>query len=318
MKKRLEGSGIVFIEELEQNLEPKYQRYITNEYRRLPVGQLFITSHSPDIISNFGYDRIHSLSSESAISLQCELVTTDIKDIHRVNKKDFISALMSTSVLLVEGDSEYESFPLYSYHCGNLFNKYDIEIIRIGGKGKFKQYIDMFRRFGKTVYVLLDNDADARSQLNNASRTATAVFISQNCYEDLIMSSIPAISGSLDELIPFPVIRDKLLSIASYDYENSEHKDNKKKAVNDYMTQNSIDATQISSYNDLCTYAPLLQYILHDSFASAYFARTIANLIIELGTCPAFFSKLADHLSPTGKKLDIYDNDHTNVFRLNG
>lgn len=318
MKRRLEGSGIVFIEELEQNLEPKYQRYITNEYRKLSVGQLFITSHSPDIICNFEYDHIHSLSAEKAIQLQGELDIADVKDIHRVNKKDFISALMSTSVLLVEGDSEYESFPIYSYHCGNTLNKYDIEIIRIGGKGNFKQYIDIFKKFGKVVYVLLDDDIDAKSQINTASVTADAVFVSQCCYEDLIIPHITSIAGNLDELVPFSIVIDKLKAIKSYDHENAARKDSKKKAVRDYILQSGVDIEKIESYVDLCSFVPLIKYVLHDSLASAYFARSIASILIESGNCPSFFTALAEHLSPSGKKLAIYSGDYTNVFKLNG
>lgn len=317
MKKRLEGSGIVFIEELEQNLEPKFQRYIIDEYKKLSVGQLFITSHSPDVISHFNYNCIYSLGPDKAVCLQTELGTTELKDIHRTNKKEFISALMSTTVLLVEGDSEYESFPIYSYHCDNILSKYDIEVIRTGGKGKFEQYIKAFKKFGKTVYVLLDNDSDAIVQINIASASADIVFISQNCYEDLIIPNILIIAEKLNELFDFSVIKNKLFDLANYDNEASKHKDNKKKVTHDYIVQQCIDISTINSYTDLCSYRPLISYILHDSFASAYFARAVANLFIETGNCPSFFMKMMEHIAPKGNKLCTV-NGYQNVFELNG
>ena len=69
MKKKLEGSGIVFIEELEQSLEPKNQRYIADEYRKLNAGQIFITSHSVDVISHFDYKNIYIVLESGALQL---------------------------------------------------------------------------------------------------------------------------------------------------------------------------------------------------------------------------------------------------------
>jgi predicted ATP-dependent endonuclease of OLD family len=104
---------------------------------------------------------------------------------------------MSATILLVEGDSEYESFPIYSYHCGKIFSVHDIEIVRVGGKGKFEKYINIFKKFGKTVYVLIDNDPDSTRKIKDISKIADVIFVSQNSYEDLIFPYITIIADKL-------------------------------------------------------------------------------------------------------------------------
>ena len=99
MKKKLEGKGIVFIEELEQNLEPKNQIYILDQYKKLEVGQLFITSHSPDIIESFDYSNIYFMN-DNKINQLFELIGKDIlKEICKANKKSFIASVMSKRVV---------------------------------------------------------------------------------------------------------------------------------------------------------------------------------------------------------------------------
>ncbi|MBR0342926.1 MAG: AAA family ATPase, partial [Oscillospiraceae bacterium] len=132
MKKKLEGAGIVFIEELEQSLEPKNQRYIAEEYRKLNVGQLFITSHSVDIISRFGYKNIFVVLPTEAKRLFEGQSDSFMKEVTRTNRKDYISSLMANNILLVEGESELGSFPIYSFVNGLSFSYLDIEILRVG------------------------------------------------------------------------------------------------------------------------------------------------------------------------------------------
>ena len=112
MKKKLEGAGIVFIEELEQSLEPKNQKYIADEYRKLKAGQIFITSHSVDIISHFDYNNIFIVLESGAKCLFESQSATFIKEVTRTNKKSFIASLMCEKILLVEGESELGAFPI--------------------------------------------------------------------------------------------------------------------------------------------------------------------------------------------------------------
>lgn len=318
MKKKLDGAGMVFVEELEQNLEPKHQRYIADEYKNLNIGQLFVTSHSPDVISHFDYTCIYSLFLQKTYCLTQKLCSDDLKHIHRLNKKDFISALMASKILLVEGDSEYESFPIYSNSYDTILSEHDIEIVRIGGKGNFKKYIEVFTKFHKKIFVLLDNDADSCKLIREVSKMVDIVFVAQNSYEDLILPYISDISDKLDELIEFSILKNKLIDLASYDYTNSKLTNNKKKEVSKYIAENSIDIDSINTYVDLCKYKQILSYILHDSFASAYYARSIASLIIEISGCPNFFKEMISKITEANNNQLETSENLSNIYQLDG
>lgn len=317
MKEQLKGAGIVFIEELEQNLEPKYQRYIADEYKRLSVGQIFITSHSPDIISHFDYQTISTVSSVTSTTLLSGLDDQILKDIQRLNKKEFLSSLMADTILLVEGESEFEAFPIYSYIHDLALSKYDVELLRVGGKAKFKPYCQALKHFGKTVYVLIDNDADVKRYLNEISGIAAAVFVAQDSYEDLILPFANKYISHLHELVDFSVIKDKLLSIESYNVVKYEKPDAKKVEIHNFIKENRIDITGLNSYEDLLPQKRLLKYVLHDSFANPYFSRIIAAWITGDDQVPGFFKALIKHISADGEKLNVL-NGYTNVFALNG
>lgn len=317
MKEQLKGSGIVFIEELEQNLEPKYQRYIADEYKRLPVGQIFITSHSPDIISHYDYQSISTVSNETSTSLLSGLNESILKEIQRLNKKEFLSALMADSVLLVEGESEFEAFPIYAYAYDSALSKCDIELLRVGGKSKFKQYCQALKHFSKTVYVLIDNDVDGKKQIKEISMVADAVFVAQDSYEDLILSVSDLFISHLHELLDFSVVKNKLVSIEKYIASDNKDVDPKKIALHDYIVQNHINIAEINSYDELSSQKELLKYVLHDSFASPYFSRIIAGWITEKGHAPCFFENMIKHISDDGAKLKAKEG-FSNVFALSG
>lgn len=317
MKEQLKGAGIVFIEELEQNLEPKYQRYIADEYKWLSVGQIFITSHSPDIISHFDYQTISTVSSVTSTPLLSGLDNQILKDIQRLNKKEFLSSLMADAVLLVEGESEFEAFPIYSYTYDLALSQYDVELLRVGGKAKLKPYCQVLKHFGKTVYALIDNDADVKRHLNEISGIADLVFVAQDSYEDLILPSANSYISHLHELVVFSVIKDKLLSIESYNAAKHEKPEAKKVEIHDFIEENHINIADINSYEDLLPQKRLLKYVLHDSFANPYFSRIIAGWITEDGQVPGFFKALIKHISTDGEKLNAF-NGYTNVFELNG
>lgn len=318
MKKRLEGAGIVFIEELEQNLEPQNQRYIANVFRNLNVGQLFITSHSPEIISDFRYENVSVVSADTVKRLFHGLTPTMKKEIYHFNKKEFITALMSSRILLVEGVSEGAAFPVFAQNGDVDLKKYDLDVLHVGGKGKLELYCAAFKSFGKTVYILIDNDADIRSSINKLSQIADQVLVSMNSYEDLIFPYADTYIDYLEEMVPFSVIRDKLCAIRDYVPPVDKKPDNKKIDLQQKLNL-LINPANIQTYQQLHDFTFLFKYALHDSFATAYYARAIAQYILDnTGNPPGFFLRLIEHVSTDVTRLESYSSEYVNVYKLAG
>lgn len=298
MKKKLEGRGIVFIEELEQNLEPKNQIYILDQYKKLKVGQLFITSHSPDIIESFDYFNIYFMN-DNKIKQLFELVGKDsLKEICKANKKSFIASVMSKRVILVEGESEYNSIPVYI----SKFGKYiDYSLIPIEGKGNFNKYIDALNKIDIKPFIITDNDTDLKiSDVKIWARKCDKVYISKNDYEDWIYPYINENLKKLEEYMDFNKVKGTVFSKDNEDIKNElEHKSKE----------------NINTYEDLKDMKYTIRYMLHKSFAGSYYTRLLANLLVENDYIPEQFTLFMDNILEN-KQLKIYDKSLSNTFLL--
>ena len=278
MKKKLEGRGIVFIEELEQNLEPKNQIYILDQYKKLKVGQLFITSHSPDIIESFDYFNIYFMN-DNKIKQLFELVGKDsLKEICKANKKSFIASVMSKRVILVEGESEYNSIPVYV----SKFGKYiDYSLIPIEGKGNFNKYIDALNKIDIKPFIITDNDTDLKiSDVKIWARKCDKVYISKNDYEDWIYPYINENLKKLEEYMDFNKVKGTVFSKDNEDIKNElEHKSKE----------------NINTYEDLKD----MKYTIR----------------VENDYIPEQFTLFMDNILEN-KQLKIYDKSLSNTFLL--
>ena len=312
MKKKLEGAGIVFIEELEQSLEPKNQRYIADEYRKLNVGQLFITSHSVDIISHFEYNNIFVVLPTEAKRLFEGQTDAFIKEVTRTNRKDFISSLMANNILLVEGESELGSFPIYSFTNGLSFSYLDIEILRVGGKGSFKTYVDAYKKLGKSVFVFIDNDSDVAKTINSIKGSADKIILANNDYEEMIFPYISQYANELSSFVDYQIIKNKLSSILAKDEEKCNSHEKK---IRSHLVGHEAELDKLSGYEDLKAYPLWFCYVLHDSFATTYYATAIANIIAEKTGVPLFFDDLVSCIKGLNENLELQDGE-TNVWKL--
>ena len=300
MKKKLEGRGIVFIEELEQNLEPKNQIYILDQYKKLEVGQLFITSHSPDIIESFDYSNIYFMNDNKIKQLFKLLGKDSLKEICKANKKSFIASVMSKRVILVEGESEseYNSIPVYV----SKFGKYiDYSLIPIEGKGNFNKYIDALNKIDIKPFIITDNDKDLKiSDVKIWARKCDRVYISKNDYEDWIYPYINENLKKLEEYMDFNKVKGTICSKDDEDIKNElEHKSKE----------------NINTYEDLKDMKYTIRYMLHKSFAGSYYTRLLANLLVENDYIPEQFTLFMDNILEN-KQLKVYDENLSNTFLL--
>ena len=312
MKKKLEGAGIVFIEELEQSLEPKNQKYIADEYRKLKAGQIFITSHSVDIISHFDYNNIFIVLESGAKCLFEGQSVAFIKEVTRTNKKSFIASLMCGKILLVEGESELGAFPIYSYSNGLTMSYLDLDILRVGGKGNFKMYAEAYKKFGKKVSVLLDNDADVRSTINSVKNLVDKVILAFDDYEEMILPYISQHANELVEIVDFQTVKNKLVSILK----KTEDACNKhEKRLKPSLDGKDNEVNNLKNYDDLKAYSEWFKYILHDSFATTYYATSVANIIVQKVGVPIFFNDIMSCIEGKTDNLDLFERE-ANVWKI--
>ena len=300
MIKKLKGNGIVFVEELEQNLEPKNQVYILDKYKELEGGQLFVTSHSPDIIESFPYNSIFYMNKNNIEPIFEKIDEKILKVIFQVNKKNMISSLMAKRVILVEGESEYNTIPVYMVSNKSIM---DYSIILVQGKENFEKYINAFESLGIKPYLLTDNDVDMNeNDIKKYSQKCEKIYISQNNYEDWIYDYINEKIDNLEEYVPFKKIKNSLAS------------------VKDEQVKQEIESVGISNlreYNDIKNMKLTVKCVLHDSFAGVYYSRLLANMMAEEEYIPLQAKLLIDNLL-NNTSLVKYKEELNNVFLLKG
>lgn len=150
------------IEEPEAHLHPHQQRklskYLSNSFEQ----QVLITTHSPQIASEFRPDRIVRLYQKNKItkaaqggcSKKLQLSFNDFG--YRI---DAISSeiFFSNAVFLVEGPSEKLFFTALAKGIGIDLDRYNISILVVDGVG-FKPYIKICRALDIPFAMRTDND----------------------------------------------------------------------------------------------------------------------------------------------------------------
>ena len=195
------------------------------------------------------------------------------------------------------------SFPIYSFVNGLSFSYLDIEILRVGGKGHFKTYVDAYKKLGKNVFASLDNDSDVAKTVQSIKDSADKIILANNDYEEMIFPYISQYAKDLSSLVDFQNIKNKLCSILAKDEEKcSGHE----KRIRPYLVGHEVELASLSRW--FC-------YMLHDSFATTYYATAIANMIAEKTGAPLFFVDLVNCIKGLTENLELQDGE-TNVWKI--
>ena len=132
----LKETGILFLEEPEQNLEPFMQRKIIQNITDTIKGQIFLTTHSIEVAKMHEFEDIFLMRDgefSPLPSLEC-VDNKFKKKIEQFAKRDLISGLFSKGVLLVEGEADLSGLSIFSkkYKKGLEYN--GLDLIMGGGK----------------------------------------------------------------------------------------------------------------------------------------------------------------------------------------
>jgi putative ATP-dependent endonuclease of the OLD family len=134
------------------------------------VGQTFISTHSPNILIG-GYKnivRMHCVSKLLHVNCGMDFMLDIDCEKHFVrNFMGFREALFASSVVLVEGDSEYGAFPVFAQKLGINIDEQNISILRLDGAESVLKYIRILRKFSIPVTAILDRDKKSTYKGNN-------------------------------------------------------------------------------------------------------------------------------------------------------
>lgn len=125
------------------------------------IGQIILVTHSPNILLN-EYSQIIRFYMENDLTKivsgsSFNLDPNETKHLHLLFP--FIKeAFFSRGVILVEGDSEYASFPNFANTLGYDFDDLGICLIQTRGEGGIKPAIKLLNKFSIPVVAIRDRD----------------------------------------------------------------------------------------------------------------------------------------------------------------
>ena len=150
---------IILLDEPALHLHPVYQKHLAKMlYTISTENQIFIITHSPYLVENLKQvHRFYKINSSTRVVRVSDHITSSDKPKFLQNDQ-LIRALFSNGVLLVEGFSEYVSLLPLLTKLRYPVEDYNIEIVNVGGKGRFSNYISLFKRLQIPYAVVCDGD----------------------------------------------------------------------------------------------------------------------------------------------------------------
>ena len=180
---------LFLFEEPELYLHPNSQRVLYDALRQISeTHQVCVCTHSPYFFSaseTGTYVRLKKVEADDGNPPKCDSLSVDLST--DVGFKDAFqiicfensnAAFFSDRVLLVEGDCDV----IYLKHLAKTlnpkwnFDRHNIAVVKVGGKGSFARYRKFFASFDVEVRIVADLDAIA-DQFEKLSASAKSVSL---------------------------------------------------------------------------------------------------------------------------------------------
>lgn len=187
------NSSVLMIEEPEIYLHPHLRRHIYDMFTELSENtgvQIFFTTHSPDFVDVPRFENIAIVVKENK---KTDVRQAVCKDVNSIAENDLLKhikvlsdsfggssnptvestkerlrlfyrleqneAFFAKKIILVEGQTEFFTLPIYANACGYSFNKEGITVVNCGSKNNIPFFYCLFKKcFGLPTYVLADGD----------------------------------------------------------------------------------------------------------------------------------------------------------------
>ncbi|OUS23371.1 ATP-dependent endonuclease [Thalassotalea sp. 42_200_T64] len=162
---------LILLEEPENHLSHTNMKRLISKIAESHENQIIIATHNSLISTRLDLRNSILLNSSTPEPLTLtDLPNSTAKFFMKAPDNNILEFVLSTKVILVEGDAEYILMSaLYKRSTGNSLEEDGVHIISVGGTS-FKRYMDLAKTLGIRTAVIRDNDEDYQAKcVNNYS-----------------------------------------------------------------------------------------------------------------------------------------------------
>lgn len=146
------------------NKNPKFKQIIKDLFDIDGfIGQVFVTTHSPNILLN-DYKQIIRLYKDGnavkSASGNAITFTVDEKKLLQSSFMYFKEAMFAKAVILVEGDTEYGAVPVFAERLEYNMDELSVGVFKLDGADGVKKYLKLFNGFKIDAKAILDKDKE--------------------------------------------------------------------------------------------------------------------------------------------------------------
>jgi len=151
----------LLLEEPENHLSHGNMKRLISKISDSHQNQIIIATHSSLVSTRLDLRKSILLNSSSDRPLKLEgLSNSTAKFFMKAPDNNILEFVLSSKVILVEGDAEYMLFDvLYSRVTGRKLDDDNVHVISVGGTS-FKRYMEIAKNLGIRTAVIRDNDKD--------------------------------------------------------------------------------------------------------------------------------------------------------------
>ena len=185
------AGGIILIDEIEQGLEPDRIRTIIKKLSQVEQGQIFVTTHSRDVVVESKANSIYLMKKDSNLFHQFE---PELQGLLRSQPEAFFAR----RVILCEGATEYGIIRALDQHLQGKdklgLSARSIAIVDSKGGDNFYQYAIWLKYKGFDVITFNDDDNTAilstKKEATNAG-VRMAICDAGNAFEQQLFNDVP-------------------------------------------------------------------------------------------------------------------------------
>jgi putative ATP-dependent endonuclease of OLD family len=164
---------ILALEEPEAHLHPNAQRTLYQQLRQM-TGQQIVSTHSPFIAAQCGFEEIRYFSKTSDGG---SIRALDVKSLSDEEKRKIRREVMNTrgellfarAIVLAEGETEEQALPIFAEkYWGKYSFELGVNFIGVGGEGNYAPFLRIAQTLGIPWFIFSDGEENARNNITNA------------------------------------------------------------------------------------------------------------------------------------------------------